>query len=108
MNNQLNKILEAYKAGEKTLEETNEALKEAGANFFFDPNRNPDGGWTEKEMEEGFIEAEEPAKPLTDVSEFQTRIPALAGQTITVKTKQGIFEIRYKDDGYHAVSKLVK
>ena len=105
MNNQLNKILEAYKAGEKTLEETNEALKPYGIHL------DPDGavsGWTEKEMEEGFIEAEEPAKPLPDVSEFQTRIPALAGQTITVKTKQGIFEIRYKDDGYHAVSKLVK
>jgi len=33
-------IIRAYTAGEKTLEETNAALKEAGANFHLDPTRN--------------------------------------------------------------------
>ena len=33
-------ISRAYTAGEKTLEETNAALKEAGANFHLDPTRN--------------------------------------------------------------------
>lgn len=105
MNNELNKILEAYKSGEKTMEETNEALKPYGIHL--NPNE-ASSNWTPAEMEEGFVDSSEPAKPLPDVSEFQTRIPSLAGQTITVKTKQGVFEIRYKADGYHEVSKLVK
>lgn len=33
-------ILRKYTAGDKTLEETNEALKEAGAPFHLDPTRN--------------------------------------------------------------------
>ena len=33
-------IIRAYTAGEKTLEETNAALKEAGAGFHLDPTRN--------------------------------------------------------------------
>ena len=40
-----------------TVEEANAKLKEAGANFSLDPNKNPGGGWTKEEMEEGFIPA---------------------------------------------------
>lgn len=45
----------------KSIEEINEALKAAGANFHL----NPDGGvanWTEQEMKEGFIPAEDDGK----------------------------------------------
>lgn len=50
-------INEGRKAG-KTIEAVNKELKEAGANFHL----NPDGGvagWTEDEMREGFIPAED-------------------------------------------------
>ena len=53
-------INEAKKDG-KTIEEINKLLKEAGANF----NLNPDGGvagWTEDEMREGFVPAEDDRK----------------------------------------------
>lgn len=53
-------ITEGKKNG-KTIEEINEALKEAGATFHL----NPDGGvsgWTEQEMKEGFIPAEDDGK----------------------------------------------
>ena len=53
-------INEAKKAG-KTIEEVNKLLKVAGANFHL----NPDGGtagWTEAEMAEGFIPAEDDRK----------------------------------------------
>ena len=53
-------INEAKKDG-KTIEEINKLLKEAGANFHL----NADGGtegWTEAEMAEGFIPAEEDRK----------------------------------------------
>ena len=50
-------INEGKKSG-KTIETINKELKEAGANFHL----NPDGGvagWTEDEMREGFIPAED-------------------------------------------------
>lgn len=36
----INEIIGAYTAGEKTLEETNASLKEAGATFHIDPEKN--------------------------------------------------------------------
>lgn len=53
-------INEGEKNG-KSIDEINEALKEAGANFHL----NPDGGvsgWTEQEMKEGFIPGEDDGK----------------------------------------------
>ena len=54
-------IINEGKATGKSIEEINEALKEAGANFHL----NPDGGvagWTEDEMREGFVPAEDDRK----------------------------------------------
>lgn len=53
-------INEGCKSG-KTIEAINKELKEAGANFHL----NPDGGavgWTEQEMKDGFIPAEDDSK----------------------------------------------
>ncbi len=54
-------IITEGKAAGKSIEEINKELKEAGANFHL----NPDGGvagWTEQEMKEGFIPAEDDGK----------------------------------------------
>lgn len=54
-------IITEGKATGKSIDEINEALKEAGANFHL----NPDGGvsgWTEQEMKEGFIPSEDDGK----------------------------------------------
>lgn len=54
-------IITEGKATGKSIEEINKALKAAGANFHL----NPDGGvagWTEQEMKEGFIPAEDDRK----------------------------------------------
>ena len=54
-------IITEGKATGKSIEEINEALKAAGANFHL----NPDGGvagWTEDEMREGFIPAADDGK----------------------------------------------
>lgn len=54
-------IITEGKATSKSIDEINEALKEAGANFHL----NPDGGvsgWTEQEMKEGFIPGEDDGK----------------------------------------------
>lgn len=54
-------IINEGKKNGKTIDEINEALKEAGANFHLNPD---DGvaGWTEQEMKEGFIPAEDDGK----------------------------------------------
>ena len=54
-------INEAKKAG-KTIEEVNKLLKVAGANFHLNPDGAPVEGWTEAEMAEGFIPAEDDRK----------------------------------------------
>ena len=54
-------IINEGKATGKTIEAINAELKAAGANFHL----NPDGGvsgWTEQEMKEGFIPAEDDGK----------------------------------------------
>lgn len=38
--NKINEIMTAYTSGKKSLEETNTALKEAGADFYIDPMHN--------------------------------------------------------------------
>lgn len=100
MNAEITKIMNDYANG-ATLEATNEALKPYGIHL--DPEKNPGGGWTEAEMEKGFIPGE-PAKTVPELSEFQKRVPELAGHAIVVKTKQGTFKISYDADGYHTNS----
>ncbi len=54
-------IINEGKKNGKSIDEINEALKDAGANFHL----NPDGGafgWTEQEMKEGFIPGEDDGK----------------------------------------------
>lgn len=101
MNENINKIIEDYKNGEKTpeaLEETNAALKAAGASFHLDPDKNPDGGWTAEEMASGFLPGD-PAAPKPDKADL-SRVTALAGQTVVQETKAGRFAVSYDEMGY--------
>ncbi len=100
MNAELTMIMDAYHNG-ASLEETNEKLAAFGIHL--NPDKNPDGGWTEAEMAEGFLPGE-PSGPVQHLADFQTRIPELAGHTITVKVKEGTYQVSYKEDGYHRVS----
>lgn len=97
----IREIMQKYNNGEVSLEDTNKALAPYGIHL--DPEKNPDGGWTEAEMAEGFIPGE-PATPVVKLEDFRTRIPALAGKTITVKVEEGTFKISYNEDGYHIKS----
>ena len=101
MNADITKIMDKYHNKEATLEETNEALKAFG--MFLDPDKNPDGKWTEAEMAEGFFPGE-PARRVPELKEFETRVPELAGHTVIVKAKEDTFRVSYDADGYHAGS----
>ena len=90
-------INEAKKDG-KNIEEINKLLKEAGANFHL----NADGGtegWTEAEMAEGFIPAEEKPKDAQRTVAMRRR-EDLAGTKQIQWIPGGKFEVEYDELGY--------
>ena len=92
-----NIINEGKKNGE-SIEVINTKLKEAGANFHL----NPDGGvanWTEQEMKEGFIPAEEEPKDAQRTVDMRRR-EDLAGTKQIQWIPGGKFEVTYDEDGY--------
>lgn len=86
----------------KKISEINAELKAAGATFHLDPTMGPDGvvsGWTEKEMEEGFIQVEgtdETPKKLQDYMKFD---PAMAGKSKVVSVPGAKYEITWNENG---------
>nr|DAT63420.1 MAG TPA: antilipopolysaccharide factor, Lipid A binding protein [Caudoviricetes sp.] len=99
MNKTINDIMEQYKAGKITVEEANAKLKEAGANFSLDPNKNPGGGWTKEEMEQGFTPATGEHVVYPDKPDLSRR-KELAGQVVEQKTNAGRFDVTYDELGY--------
>lgn len=91
-------IIEEYKAGKKTLEEANQALKEIGSGFHLDPSKATDG-WTEAEMKEGFIRNDDHVEILPERPDMKRRTD-LAGQVVQQRTKHGKFNVTYDEDGY--------
>lgn len=98
-------IINECKAAGKSIEEVNKELKEAGANFHL----NPDGGvagWSDKEMEEGFMPAAEEPKDAQRELDLRRR-PDLAGTTQIQWIPGGKFEVSYDADGYARSAKRI-
>lgn len=90
-------ITEGKKQG-APVEAINAELKAAGANFHL----NLDGGtagWTEAEMAEGFIPAEEEPKDAQRTVDMRRR-EDLAGTKQIQWIPGGKFEVTYDEDGY--------
>lgn len=102
----VNDILGRYNAGEISRDEANKQLSEAGANFRLVPKEG-DGRWTEAEMEQGFFDTGEKPVRLPDRPDLK-RNKALAGQVVRQKTKIGVFDVHYNEDGYGVKSVRVK
>ena len=80
------------------IEEINTELKAAGANFHL----NPDGGvagWTDAEMGEGFIPAEEKPKEARRTLDMRRRME-FAGTEQIQWIPGGRFAVSYDEDGY--------
>ena len=119
MEKMFEKIISEGKNSGKSIEEINTELKAAGANFHL----NPDGGvagWTDAEMKDGFIPAEDDGtdgiykiasdgKPIRFSSKipgsnavYSSAVPVMdrdesrAGTTITVDS----WKLTYDDRGY--------
>ena len=92
-------IINEGKAVGKTIEAINAELEAAGANFYL----NPDGGvagWTEDEMREGFIPAEEEPSDVKHMYDYFSYNPANAGQTIRITAPEGTYDITWDKDGH--------
>ena len=101
-------IIGKYTAGEKTLEETNAALKEAGVTEFHLEHLTEEelAAKQEREDKEGFIPATEEAEVLPKTPDMRRR-KDLAGQEVRQKTKTGVYNVTYDEDGYAVKAKRV-
>ena len=94
----LSEIMEQYNAGKKTLEEANAALTEYGIRLkpLTDEER---AAKKQREDELGFIPATDEAKPLPKTADMRRR-KELAGQVVRQKTRSGLYDVTYNEDGY--------
>ena len=103
----VNEIMEKYKAGEITVEEANEQLRQQGANFHLEPMTDEErAAKKQREDELGFIPATEEGKPLPKTADMRRR-PDLAGQVVRQHTRAGDFDVTYTDAGYAVSAKKV-
>ena len=92
-------IINEGKKNGKSIEEINDALEAAGANFFIDPDVHT-AGWSEKEMAEGFIPADKEPEDVKHMYDYFSYNPANAGQTIRVTAPEGTYDITWDEDGH--------
>ena len=103
----INEIMEKYKAGEITVEEANEQLRQQGANFHLEPMTDEErAAKKQREDELGFIPATEEAKPLPKTPDMRRR-KDLAGQVVRQMTRSGPFDVTYDADGYAVKARRV-
>lgn len=98
----MNEIINKYKAGEITVDEANEKLREAGAGYYLKPLTEEERA-AKKEREDiaGFFEVPEgQRKPTYPQKPDMGRNKDLAGFTVVQKTVAGLFAVEYDEDGY--------
>ena len=103
----VNEIMEKYKAGEITVEEANEQLRQQGANFHLEPMTDEErAAKKQQEDEQGYIPATEEAKVLPKTPDMRRR-KDLAGQVVRQMTRSGPFDVTYDADGYAVKARRV-
>ena len=103
----VNEIMEKYKAGEITVEEANEQLRQQGANFHLEPMTDEErAAKKQREDEEGFIPVTEEAEVLPKTPDMRRR-KDLAGQVVRQMTRSGPFDVTYDADGYAVKARRV-
>lgn len=102
MEKKFENIINEGKKNGKKISEINAELKAAGATFHLDYTMTPDGpqtGWSEKEMEEGFIKPEKEPEVHKGVDYWMVYRPEMAGKTMVVYDHGGKFEISWNENG---------
>ncbi len=98
MEKMFEKIISEGKKSGKSIEEINAELKAAGANFHLSPDGGV-AGWTDAEMEDGFIPAEEEPKEARRTLDMRRRME-FAGTEQIQWIPGGRFAVSYDEDGY--------
>ena len=99
MNKIYENIINEGKKNGKSIEEINDALEAAGANFFIDPDVHT-AGWSEKEMAEGFIPAEKEPEDVRHLHDYMRYDVTKSGQTVRVETPEGTYDITWDEGGH--------
>ena len=103
----VNEIMEKYKAGEITVEEANNQLRQQGANFHLEPMTDEErAAKKQQEDEQGYLPATEEAKPLPKTPDMRRR-KDLVGQAVRQMTRSGPFDVTYDADGYAVKARRV-
>lgn len=76
----------------------NKKLKEAGATFTLVEEKMNEG-WTEKEMEQGFVHNTE-TRHVKTLADLMARNMEYAGYTKRLTCKDGTFDVTYEANGY--------
>ena len=92
-------IINNGKKDGKSIAEINKELKEAGANFHINPDHT-ESGWTQEEMDEGFIPAKKDQKNMKHLQDYMRYDATKRGLTIRVETLEGVYDITWDDDGH--------
>ena len=104
----LNEIMEKYKAGEITLEEANEELRQQGATFHLEHMTDEErAARKQREDEEGTIDIGRGNEPILPRTPDMRRRKDLAGQVVRQMTKTGPFDVTYDADGYAVKARRV-
>ena len=108
MENNINETMSKYTAGEITLEQVNEALKAAGAGFHLVHMTEAErAAQKQREDAEGTLPATEEAEVLPKTPDMRRR-KELAGREVRQKTKTGVYDVTYDEDGYAVTAKRVQ
>lgn len=102
MNKTFENIINEGKKNGKKLSEINAELKAAGATFHLDYTMTPDGpqiGWSEKEMAEGFMPAENEPEDVKHLHDYMRRNPGKANTEEEVWVPEGHYRITFDEDG---------
>ena len=100
MNQRINKAMEEYRTGAKTLEEANTVLKEEHAGYhLISLTEEERKAKNQRENEAGFIYTDITPERLPKKPDMRRRSD-LAGRSVIQLTKQGKYLIDYDEDGY--------
>lgn len=106
MEKKYEEIINNGKKSGKSVVEVNKELKEAGANFHINPDHT-ESGWTEDEMEEGFIPPDKEPESLPQMLDTHRR-EDLAGTVQVQRIVGATYSVTYDEDGYFLKASRIK
>lgn len=106
MEKKYEEIINNGKKSGKSVVEVNKELKEAGANFHINPDHT-ESGWTEDEMEEGFIPPDKEPESLPQMLDTHRR-EDLAGTVQVQRVVGATYRVTYDEDGYFLKASRIK